>query len=110
MSLSPTSLTFSTKGTSTKSVTITNIGTAPLSLVGAPALTIQPSPFATSDPTKFTAANNGCNNVAPGGKCSISVTFRPGAGPNNQVLTATLRITTNAINSPHTVSLSGTRK
>jgi hypothetical protein len=37
------------------------------------------------------------------------VTFNPGAGTNNQTYTATLRINSNATNSPFNVSLSGQR-
>lgn len=105
VSASPTSLSMATKGTSSKSVTLTNTGTAPFSLVGAPALVITGT-----GASKFTAANNGCNNVAPGSKCTINVTFNPGAGPSNQTFTATLTITSNAINSPTVISLTGQRR
>lgn len=105
VSASPTSLSMATKGTTTKSVTLTNTGTSPLSLVGAPALVITGTGAA-----RFTAANNGCNNVAPGGKCTINVTFNPGAGPSNQTFTATLSIQTNAVNSPTAIALTGQRK
>jgi hypothetical protein len=110
MSVSPTSLSFSTKGTSSTTLNVTNTGTATLNLVGNPALVMVSSGLATSDPTKFTAANNNCNNVAPGGKCTIKVTFTPGAGTNNQTYTAKLQINSNAVNSPLFVSLTGVRK
>jgi hypothetical protein len=108
MTLTPTSLSLQTKGTTTKTVNVTNTGTAVLNLVGAPAIAVI-GQVPASNPVKFTATHN-CNNVAPGGKCTINVTFSPGAGPNNETITATLRITSNAVNSPQTVALSGQRK
>lgn len=110
MAVSSTSLSFSTKGSSSTTLNVTNTGTAVLNLVGNPALQIVGSGLPTSAPTKFTASNVNCNNVAPGGKCSIKVTFTPGAGANNQTLTAILRINSNAVNSPFNLSLTGQRK
>ena len=109
MAVSPTSLTFKTKGTTNNTLNITNTGTAVLNLVGNPALVIIGSGLPTSDTTKFTASNVNCNNVAAGGKCTIRVTFTPGAGTNNQTYTARLQINSNATNSPFLVSLSGQR-
>ena len=100
---------FKTKGTTNNTLNITNTGTAVLNLVGNPALVIVGSGLPTSNTTKFTASNVNCNNVAAGGKCSIRVTFTPGAGANNQTFTARLQINSNATNSPFFVSLSGQR-
>jgi hypothetical protein len=65
--------------------------------------------FAPSFGTVFTAANKNCTNVAPGGKCSFSVTFAPGAGANGQVFTSVLTVNTDAGNALK-INLTGTRK
>ncbi|MEZ5412206.1 MAG: choice-of-anchor D domain-containing protein [Acidimicrobiales bacterium] len=93
---SPTSLSFSTgrSGSSTKSIDVTNTGSAPFSLVGAPAITITQ----VGGQNRFTATHN-CNNVAPGGKCRISVTWNS----NNiarGTYNATMTVLTNATNQP----------
>ena len=53
----------------------------------------------------FAEASTCGANVAAGGNCLISVTFKPSTGGSR---TGTLTITDNAPGSPHTVSLSGT--
>src|SRR5208337_3933771 len=53
----------------------------------------------------FSQTNNCAGSVAAGASCTISVTFTPSA-PGNR--TGTLTLTDNALNSPQTVSLSGT--
>ncbi|HTQ54604.1 MAG TPA: FG-GAP-like repeat-containing protein [Bryobacteraceae bacterium] len=53
----------------------------------------------------FKQTNNCGSGVAPGASCTISVTFNPtSAGSQSGAVT----VTTNAINSPHTVTLGGT--
>ncbi|MGE0878947.1 MAG: choice-of-anchor D domain-containing protein [Acidimicrobiia bacterium] len=110
-SVTPTTLSFSTKGTSTQTTKITNTGTANLNVVGAPALV-----FGGANPLKYTATHD-CNNVAPGKNCTVKVTFNPGAGPANEALNATLTISTNASNASlgllpgrFLVTLNGVRK
>jgi hypothetical protein len=98
--LSATTLAFGsqTLGTTSaaKTVSISNTGTAVLSL-GTIAL-------AGTNAGDFAASN--CSNVAlnPGGSCTISVTFKPAA---LDARSATLSIPSNATGSPHGVALSG---
>jgi hypothetical protein len=101
VALSPTSLTFATQvvGTtsSAKMVTLTNTGTA--------ALTISNLTFVGANPTSFAETNTCGSSVAPGASCFISVSFKPTA---INTLTATLDVNDNATGSPQTVSLTGT--
>lgn len=103
VTIAPTTpLTFAAQTVSSTStaqtVTITNSGNAPLTF-GAQAIAVS-SDF---------GQTNTCNGVtvAVGGTCTISVTFSPSSATNNP-RTGTLTITDNALNSPQTVSLSGT--
>lgn len=105
----PASVSLKTKGSTSQTIKITNTGTAPLSLVGAPALVITGT-----NANRFTASNTGCNNVAPGRSCNVTVTFN--APANGNPFTATLTIKTNAANNTagqpqgwFTVTLNGTR-
>lgn len=88
------------KMSAAKKVTLTNSSTNGATL-NAPTLF-----FTGADPTDFAISNNGCTaNLAPGGKCTISITFSPtGIGSR----TATLNAMDNATNSPQTVALTGT--
>ena len=80
-----------------QTLTITNTGSAPLSVGTAQ--------VSGADAGDFTAANGCGAAVAPGGYCTISVTFDPeSAGAR----TATLTITDNAASSPEIVTLMGT--
>jgi hypothetical protein len=96
-SLSQVSLSFGSQAISTTSaaqqVTVTNSGTA--------ALTI--SSIQTTN--QFNATNTCSASVAPGGNCTIQVTFTPSASGSQ---TGTLTIADNAPNSPQSVALSGT--
>jgi subtilisin family serine protease len=101
--LSPINLPFDNQVVNTtsaaRSVTLTNCGTAPL--------TINSVSLVGTNPGDFAKASDTCSgaNVAPGNNCVINVTFRPTAtGLRN----ATLRISDDASGSPHTVALSGT--
>ena len=77
-----------------QTVTVTNTGTSPLSVTG---LTL-----GGTNPTEFTAS--GCvAAVAPGGTCSIVVTFTPGA---TGARSATVTVASNA--GPATITLTGT--
>jgi hypothetical protein len=96
--LAPTSLAFGNQALTTtsaaKTVTLTNTGTAALTIT---------SIAASGD---FAVSNNPCGaGLAAGANCIISVTFTPtvlGARAGN------LTITDNAAGSPHTVPLTGT--
>ena len=97
VSVSPSSLTFSsqTQGTPSASqpVTLTNNGNAALAIT---------SVAVTGD---FSQTNNCGTNVSAGGSCTINVTFTPTAAGTR---IGTLTITDNASGSPQTVSLTGT--
>jgi len=100
VTLSPISVTFGNQSpgtSSTQTLTVTNSGSAPLSVTS-----VQVSGANAGD---FTAANGCTSSVAAGANCSIVVTFDPSA---NGSRTATLSITDNATGSPQTVALSGT--
>ncbi|WP_172425560.1 choice-of-anchor D domain-containing protein [Vandammella animalimorsus] len=80
-----------------QTVTLTNNGTAPLTLGAAPAVT---GPFEIAAGSTCTAGAN----IAAGGSCAIDVVFKPtAAGPAN----GTLSIAHNAAGSPATVALRG---
>jgi hypothetical protein len=94
--LSPTSLTFPTEVVFTRSqsqaVTLSNSGTGTLTITSV-TVTAQ-----------FVETNTCGTSVAPGGSCTIYVSF----GPRNKgTVTGTLSVTDNAPGSPQTVSLRG---
>jgi hypothetical protein len=99
--LSATTLTFGRQllGTSTpqQSVTLTNNGSAALSITSV-AVT-------GADPGDFPETTTCGNSVAAGGSCTISVTFKPAAIGSR---TASISITDNASGSPQMVTLTGT--
>ncbi|MGD9750584.1 MAG: choice-of-anchor D domain-containing protein [Acidimicrobiia bacterium] len=106
-------LNFTARAGKTQNLTVelTNTGTAPLSLIGAPAITYSPqieANPATDAPLKFSATHN-CNNIAPGAKCKVTVTFNPGAGTVNQTFTTVMSLHSNALNTPSNVTLNGRR-
>ncbi len=74
-----------------KTVTVTNSGTSAASVSGV---------AVTGD---FSQTNN-CSSVATGSSCTVNVTFKPTASGTR---TGTLTVTSNANNSPATVSLTG---
>jgi hypothetical protein len=96
VTLSPTSLTFAAETVGTASaaqtVTLTNSGTAPLSLT---------SIAASGD---FAVSQSCGASLAAGGTCTLSVTFTATATGTR---TGALSITDNAMGSPQTVSLTG---
>jgi hypothetical protein len=103
VSLSPTSLAFGQQILGTvspqKSVTLTNTGNAVLVITGVYIL-----PAGTPDFNGW----NGCDstpNLAPGGSCSIQVTFSPSVAGSHS---ASLSITDNASDSPQKATLTGT--
>jgi len=74
-----------------QAVTVTNSGTSAASVSGV---------SVTGD---FSQTNN-CSSVATGSSCTVNVTFKPTAAGTR---TGTLTVTSNANNSPATVSLTG---
>jgi hypothetical protein len=105
VTLSTTSLGFASTqvgGTNTKSVTLTNSGTA--------ALSIYSIGITGANAGDFTQTNN-CpinpNTLAAKARCTITLTFKPTARGTR---TATLSISDSASGAPHTVALSGNGK
>jgi len=101
VSLSKSSLTFAAQVVGTRSssqtVTLTNTGVLRLS-ISAVSVT-------GTNATDFSQTNTCASGVAPGAKCTITVTFTPTAiGPR----AASVSITDNAADSPQTIVLSGT--
>ncbi len=78
---------------STKTVTLANNATSPLSIASI------------STVGAFSQTNNCSSSVAPGGSCTISVTFDPD-GPGTQI--GNLWVTDSDAASPQTLRLSGT--
>jgi hypothetical protein len=101
VSLSPTSLTFSSQNVGTtsaaQSVTLSNTGNGALSISGIA--------LSGTNPGDFAQTNNCSSPVAAGANCTINVTFKPTAAGTRS---ASLAITDNAAGSPQTVSLTGT--
>jgi len=97
VSLSPTSLTFGNQVVNTmsspKTVTMKSTGTMPLNITNI---------AASGD---FPQTNNCPGSLAPGAKCTISVTFTP-AMTGKRI--GSITVTDNASNSPQNVPLSGT--
>ncbi|MGA8234205.1 MAG: choice-of-anchor D domain-containing protein, partial [Candidatus Acidiferrales bacterium] len=98
---SPSSLSFGTvkKGTTgaSKTVTVTNAG---LTTTTISAVAIS-GDFALTSASTCKAATT----LTPGAKCTLVVTFTPAAKGS---LTGQITLTDNALNSPQTVTLSGT--
>ncbi|HEY6293081.1 MAG TPA: choice-of-anchor D domain-containing protein [Terriglobia bacterium] len=96
-SLNLLSLTFSAEKQGITSppqtVTLSNTGTAPLTISGI------------SASSGFAATSTCPSSLAPGGSCKITVTFTPSASGN---FNGTVTITDNASDSPQTISLAGT--
>jgi hypothetical protein len=103
-SVSPSSVSFGTVylGTiTTKAVTITNLGNAPMTIKG-PLISIVQG----GNSEEFVAVNLCPGSLAVGKSCTISVSFF--AGPYYNPQTAVLSIVDNAPGSPQTVSLTAT--
>jgi hypothetical protein len=98
--VSPTKLTFANQAVGSTSaaqtVTLTNTGTAALSVTSI-ALT-------GANPGDFTQTNGCGSSIAAGAKCTISVTLKPIATGTR---TAAVTLTDNASGSPQAVSLTG---
>jgi hypothetical protein len=100
ISLSSTSVSFSDQQVSTtsaaRSVTLTNSGTA--------ALTISGITVGGSNASNFAQTNTCGSSLAANASCTINVTFTPSAAGSR---TASISIATNAVGSPHNIALSG---
>lgn len=103
-SISPTSLTLATTAigntSAAQSVTVSNTGTAPLTL----------SAISLSNTADYLISGGDCTaggTVAAGASCTVSVAFRPAAGAAG-ARSGTLNIAHNAAGSPGSVTLSGT--
>lgn len=101
IAFSPTSLTFASTDVSvadaTQTITLSNPGTAPL--------TITALAVTGADPSDFTQTHTCTGTVAAAGSCTITVTFNPIAAGTR---TASVSVTDNAAASPQTVALTGT--
>jgi len=101
VSLSTTSLSFGTQAvaitSAAETVTLTNTGSAPLSISNLAVVGTNVGDFAE-------IADTCRGSVAAGGTCTIGMTFTPSVGGER---TAALSITDNAPGSPQTVGLSG---
>jgi len=101
ITLSPTALTYgdiALGGTSdAQPITVSNTGTGSVTLTSIT--------LAGADPTSFIEENNCGATLASGANCTVLVAFRPKSAA---ALTATLKVTDSAPNSPQTVTLSGT--
>jgi hypothetical protein len=105
--LSPSSLSFAAtntgSSTAAQTVTLTNTGTAALTLSS---ISITGSnTISGSSATSFLQTNTCGASLAASASCTISVTFKPAA---TGALSATLSFADNAANSPQTVALTGT--
>lgn len=102
-SFSATSITFDPQrvgtASATRSVTVTNAGTA--------TLTLGTATLGGADAAHFSKTSDTCSgaSVAPGGTCALGGWFSP---TSTGAKSASLTITSNAPGSPHAVVLSGT--
>ncbi len=100
VSFNPSSLTFPAQMISSSSaaqnITLTNTGTAPLTISG---LTV-----AGASASDFSLTNNCGSSLAVNGSCTISATFTPTSAWSR---TATIWMTDNALGSPHVAGLVG---
>jgi hypothetical protein len=98
-SLSKAKLTFPTQvvGTTSapKTVTLTNLGSADLTVSG----------MSSTDPSEFPPPQNACTSVPSGGSCNINVAFSPTASGTRA---AKIKITDNELGSPQTITVTGT--
>ena len=102
LAVSPTSIDFggASMGTTSQAqtVTVTNNGTGTVAISGI----VSSAQF---------AQNNDCSSLAPAASCTISVTFSPdpqaGALGSSTTVSGSITVSSNAANSPSTVSLAG---
>ena len=96
IAFTPSSLVFTNSAATQQTVTITNTGTASIT-IGAPSI----------PPGSFTAAST-CSTLAPGAQCAVGVTYTP--GDTHPQTTLGLPVTTSSTTPPtvYTVPLSAT--
>jgi N,N-dimethylformamidase beta subunit-like protein/centrosomal CEP192-like protein/ASPM-SPD-2-Hydin domain-containing protein/HYDIN/CFA65/VesB family protein len=103
VTLNPTSVSFGNQNvgttSATKTVTLTNIGNAPLAITSITLGGANPTDFAESSTCPLSPST-----LAAGANCTISVTFTPSV---SGARSASVSISDNASGSPHSVSLSG---
>jgi hypothetical protein len=102
VTLAPTTLTFpsqivNTTSSPAQTITVTNSGTVPLSIVSVAA--------SANYAADSTACPTSPATLAAGANCVVNVTFTPTAAGT---LTGTITFTDSAANSPQTVTLTGT--
>ncbi len=101
VSLAPTTLAFGNQSvgaaSATHSVTLTNTGTANLSITAVS--------ITGANSADFAPTNNCGATIAPSAQCTVNVTFTPSL---TAAESATLQFTDNAAGSPQSVALSGT--
>ncbi len=101
VSLNPTSLSFGNQNVNTssapKAVTLTNTGTAALSITSIA--------LSGTNAADFSQTNNCPNSLAANANCTINVAFSPGATGSKS---ASLTFTDNAGDSPESITLGGT--
>ncbi len=98
ISVSPTSLAFASGGCGPaidQTVTITNLGAGPLTLT---------TPFSLTGDANYSVGLPALTVVGAGGSTTVIVTFNPGGNTSS----GTLTITSDAVNSPVSVPISGT--
>jgi hypothetical protein len=98
--LSATSLVFNTVPINTiaqQTVTVTNTGTVPL--------VFSRITMGGANPGRFPQTNNCGAGLAPNASCAVTITFQPN---RTGARSATLTIRSNAVNSPTTVTMTGT--
>jgi hypothetical protein len=111
VSFSPTSLSFGAQlvgSSSTKTVMLTNLGSAPLSISGLSVVSIAPFTPLGTKAGDFTIQSGSCvagGSVAGLGSCTINLAFKPATAG---VRSATLVIADSDPSSPQTVNLTGT--
>ena len=94
VTLSSSNVVFTNRLPSSSSVTLTNPGTAPLTISGI-----------LNSTTEFTQTNTCGTSLGAGSNCTVTVSFAPSSAG---IRLATLAITDNASGSPHVVTLGGT--
>ena len=106
--LSTTSLVFKdalvNRTTAAQTVTLTNSGSAPLS-INSILLSANTGSAGSSAPTSFASTNNCASTLPVGGFCTITVTFMPTDATSRS---AVITLVSNAIPSTQTIALSGT--
>ncbi len=104
VAVSPQPISFANQGTGSTSapqtVTVTNAGSAPLSISSITITGTNSGDFAQTSNCPVSPAT-----LATGGNCTVSVTFTPSA---TDTRTASLIITDDAAGSPHQVTITGT--